>query len=125
MTGTGWSDVPVAESAVAPPGPIPNPVVTRGSAGEYCRGDSVGGEAAAGTSDQPVPVQAPVTRGGAVAARWAHNPKVGGSNPSPATNPPVGRCADGLGQYLKNVQDPCDEFRRRGLFVSCHCIRAR
>ena len=25
------------------------------------------------------------TRGGAVAARWAHNPKVGGSNPSPAT----------------------------------------
>jgi hypothetical protein len=48
----GWSDVPVAESAVAPPGPIPNPVVTRGSAGEYCRGDSVGGEAAAGTSDQ-------------------------------------------------------------------------
>src|ERR1700730_17938324 len=21
-------------------------------------------------------------------ARWAHNPKVGGSNPSPATNPP-------------------------------------
>jgi hypothetical protein len=51
-TSTGWSDVPVAESAVAPPGPIPNPVVTRGSAGEYCRGDSVGGEAAAGTSDQ-------------------------------------------------------------------------
>jgi hypothetical protein len=26
-----------------------------------------------------------MTRGGAVAARWAHNPKVGGSNPSPAT----------------------------------------
>ena len=24
-------------------------------------------------------------RGGAVAARWAHNPKVGGSNPPPAT----------------------------------------
>ena len=41
--------MPVAESAVAPPGPIPNPVVTRRSAGEYCRGDSVGGEAAAGT----------------------------------------------------------------------------
>ena len=38
----------MAESAVAPPGPIPNPVVTRGSAGEYCRGDPVGGEAAAG-----------------------------------------------------------------------------
>ena len=39
----------MAESAVAPPGPIPNPVVTRRSAGEYCRGDPVGGEAAAGT----------------------------------------------------------------------------
>src|SRR5262249_53882352 len=25
-----------------------------------------------------------ITRGGAVVARWAHNPKVGGSNPSPA-----------------------------------------
>ena len=31
--------------------------------------------------------QAPTdpSRGGAAAARWAHNPKVGGSNPSPAT----------------------------------------
>ena len=28
-------------------------------------------------------------RGGAVAARWAHNPKVGGSNPPPATHPPA------------------------------------
>src|SRR6266853_1813387 len=25
-----------------------------------------------------------IPRGGAVVARWAHNPKVGGSNPSPA-----------------------------------------
>ena len=25
-------------------------------------------------------------RGGAVVARWAHNPKVVGSNPAPATN---------------------------------------
>ena len=40
----------VAESALAPPGPIPNPVVTQGSAGEYCGGDPVGGEAAAGTA---------------------------------------------------------------------------
>lgn len=47
--GRGGRGVPVAESAVAPPGPIPNPVVTRRSAGEYCRGDPVGGEAAAGT----------------------------------------------------------------------------
>jgi hypothetical protein len=29
--------------------------------------------------------QVSVTRGGAAAARWAHNPKVGGSNPPPAT----------------------------------------
>jgi hypothetical protein len=42
----------VAESAEAPPGPIPNPVVTRCSAGEYYRGDPVGGEAAAGTSQR-------------------------------------------------------------------------
>ncbi len=45
--------VSVAKSAVAPPGPIPNPVVTHGSAGEYCGGDSVGGEAAAGAPDGP------------------------------------------------------------------------
>ena len=44
----GRCGVPVAESALAPPGPIPNPVVTQCSAGEYCRGDAVGGEAAAG-----------------------------------------------------------------------------
>ena len=62
--------MPVAESAVAPPGPIPNPVVTRRSAGEYCRSDSVGGEAAAGTprprhsglSDCPNPTAHPVVR---------------------------------------------------------------
>ena len=39
---------PVAESAADPPGPIPNPVVTRRSAGEYWGGDPPGGEAAAG-----------------------------------------------------------------------------
>jgi hypothetical protein len=44
----GWG-VPVAESVLAPPGPIPNPVVTQRSAGEYCGGDPTGGEAAAGT----------------------------------------------------------------------------
>ena len=48
QAGPGRGGGPVAESAVAPPGPIPNPVVTRGSAGEYCGGDPVGGEAAAG-----------------------------------------------------------------------------
>ena len=76
----GRCGVPVAESGLAPPGPIPNPVVTRSSAGEYCGGAATGGEAAAGA-----PHRRSITRGGAVAARWAHNPKVGGSNPSPAT----------------------------------------
>ena len=46
----GGGAVSVAESVLAPPGPIPNPVVTQGSAGEYCGGDPVGGEAAAGTA---------------------------------------------------------------------------
>ena len=44
----GGSGAPVAQSALAPPGPIPNPVVTRRSAGEYYGGDSMGGEAVAG-----------------------------------------------------------------------------
>ena len=39
----------VAESAMAPPSPIPNLVVPHGSAGEYCTGNCVGGEAAAHT----------------------------------------------------------------------------
>ena len=85
----GCCGVPVAESAVAPPGSIPNPVVTHGSAGEYCRGDAVGGEAAAGAPQDPHVARFThhhPARGGAVAARWAHNPKVGGSNPPPATN---------------------------------------
>ena len=100
--------MPVAESVLAPPGPIPNPVVTQRSAGEYCGGDPTGGEAAAGTPHPRIEVgsrkwltakssslraesQSPrahgpdPSRGGAAAARWAHNPKVGGSNPPPAT----------------------------------------
>jgi hypothetical protein len=81
----------VAESAMAPPSPIPNLVVPHGSAGEYCTGNRVGGEAAAhtpeGTSNRRTLVSSP-PRGGAVAARWAHNPKVAGSNPAPATNQP-------------------------------------
>lgn len=68
-------------------------------------GDCMGGEAAAGVSD---PLERDVIaiisaasgrlpRGGAAAARWAHNPKVGGSNPSPATNwNRVGRVADAV-----------------------------
>ena len=98
---SGACGVSVAESVLAPPGPIPNPVVTQYSAGEYCSGDAVGGEAAAGTSQvlESEAQLATLSRGGAVAARWAHNPKVGGSNPSPATTsndrwrmPPVVFC---------------------------------
>ena len=44
--------VSVAESGMDPPGPIPNPVVTHTSAGEYCGGDPVGGEAAADTTSR-------------------------------------------------------------------------
>ena len=111
----GWG-APVAESALAPPGPIPNPVVTQRSAGEYCGGDSTGGEAAAGaphprtrggraddasrgrgvaeSSARRAESRTDPSRGGAAAARWAHNPKVGGSNPSPATRfrNPSGDC---------------------------------
>ena len=46
----------MAESVLAPPGPIPNPVVTQRSAGEYCGGDPTGGEAAAGTPHPPYAV---------------------------------------------------------------------
>ncbi len=58
----GWG-APVAESALAPPGPIPNPVVTQRSAGEYWGGDPLGGEAAAG---------APHPRGGRHAHQDTH-----------------------------------------------------
>jgi hypothetical protein len=75
----------VVESALDPLGPIPNPIVTQRSAGEYSGSDSLGGEAAADPPEPGPPTTMP--RGGAVAARWAHNPKVGGSNPSPATRP--------------------------------------
>lgn len=90
---SGACGVSVAESVLAPPGPIPNPVVTQYSAGEYCSGDAVGGEAAAGTSQvlESDAQLATLSRGGAVAARWAHNPKVGGSNPPPATTDDPGR----------------------------------
>ena len=59
----GWG-VPVAESALAPPGPIPNPVVTQRSAGEYCGGDPVGGEAAADTPHPDARVRGQTSRDG-------------------------------------------------------------
>ena len=45
---SSWG-VCVAESAMDPPSSIPNLVVPHGSAGEYCAGNRVGGEAAAHT----------------------------------------------------------------------------
>ena len=73
-----------------PPSSIPNLVVPHGSAGEYCTGNCVGGEAAAHTSERKRQLRqrhsySQMPRGGAAAARWAHNPKVTGSNPVPAT----------------------------------------
>jgi len=43
------SVVRVVASAMAPPSSIPNLVVPHGSAGEYCAGNRVGGEAVAHT----------------------------------------------------------------------------
>ena len=40
-----------------------------------------------------------ILRGGAVVARWAHNPKVGGSNPPSATNQKPWRKAQGFFVY--------------------------
>jgi hypothetical protein len=39
----------------------------------------------------PQPSLARTARGGAAAARWAHNPKVAGSNPAPATSRALGK----------------------------------
>ena len=104
----------MAEGDAGPPGPIPNPVVKRISASGYCGSNAVGDAAAAGGPHPTLAVAAPSlrivchrcqrspvsiailvmvpidevdhpSRGGAAAARRAHNPKVGGSNPPPAT----------------------------------------
>ena len=108
--GVGGWGAPVAESVLAPPGPIPNPVVTQRSAGEYCGGDprearpprtpptprpdrpaSRSRDAARRLAVDTHQLQPKhPTRGGAAAARWAHNPKVGGSNPPPATTANAG-----------------------------------
>ena len=75
----GWG-VPVAESVLAPPGPIPNPVVTQRSAGEYCGGDPTGGEAAAGTPHPRTRPRTGQTRdqvGTAAAAGWSSGSSLG------------------------------------------------
>ena len=59
-------------------------------------------EWATGTGEGSLPLNCPsandkmrlATRGGAVVARWAHNPKVVGSNPAPATNKKVAYLGD-------------------------------
>ena len=83
------------ESGVAPPVPMPNTVVKRSSAddtrvikpwenrpvpGPFGRSRSWSHTTAISYTDRHS------TRGGAVVARRAHNPKVSGSNPLPATN---------------------------------------
>src|SRR5271170_4560766 len=45
-------------------------------------------------------------------ARWAHNPKVGGSNPSPATNPKVASCC----QQIPPRPQPRSKDNRRCRF---------
>src|SRR5215217_5815772 len=76
----GWG-VPVAESVLAPPGPIPNPVVTQRSAGEYCGGDPTGGEAAAGT---------PHPQWGRRSGRRETDRRALGGRPGGGQRPPVG-----------------------------------
>ncbi len=46
-------------------------------------------------------------RGGAVAARWAHNPEVVGSNPTPATRKSSRGMTRALLFYLKNERELC------------------
>ena len=54
-----------------------------------------------------------------MAARWAHNAKVGGSNPSPATTPPVGQRAGGLGQDIEQEPPRVTRNRHPGQFIMC------
>ncbi len=62
-----------------PPGPIPNPVVTQRSAGEYWGGDPLGGEAAAGT---PHPQHQTAEDGPRLNASATHTPVAGWSSGS-------------------------------------------
>ena len=79
-----------------------------------------------------------ILRGGAVVARWAHNPKVGGSNPPSATKKKPWRESDGVfyltpesqtqfaGEGMK-IKNP-DRRRRRMqgfFFVKLSTFRSR
>ena len=55
------------------------------------------------TSPEMLGILALTTRGGAVAARWAHNPKVTGSSPVPATS-----VSGGVAQSVeRGTHKPC------------------
>ena len=75
--------MPVAESVLAPPGPIPNPVVTQRSAGEYCGGDPMGGEAAADTPHPQAGGRTPVRRSGRETARRTDGRQLQAKGPRP------------------------------------------
>ena len=61
------------------------------------------------------------TRGGAVAARWAHNPKVAGSNPAPATPIPSGGRPTRVGPRFR-VSDASSSMRRDGEIQPYHLV---
>ena len=84
----------------------------------------------------PVPANAPLKvdrktilgiiacalRGGAEAARWAHNPKVEGSNPSPATWQQV---ADGVMRCLPLPIGEVAQWQSRGLISPWLAVQIR
>src|SRR6266545_7901431 len=94
---------PGGESGVVPPVPLPNTVVKRSSADDTRVIKPWENRPVPGPFGRPTTWSlrahrlywcAP-TRGGAVVARRAHNPKVSGSNPLPATSTKKGRFPQG------------------------------
>ena len=90
----------MAESAAVPPGPIPNPVVTRRSAGEYWGSDPLGGEAAAGPPDPESGPSAAVVRDRRGVEQWQLVGLITQRSgvripPPPPSNRPVAPCATG------------------------------
>src|SRR5438045_5154700 len=56
-------------------------------------------------------------RDGAAVARRAHNPKVGGSNPSPATKNQRGPSQEGPLSLRPNRRTPLDTSQKKGFLV--------
>ena len=69
--------VGVAQSARAPPRPIPHRVVPPGSAGEYCAGNCVGGEAVAPTPDSSSPTPTLTHASTTTTAGWSSGSSLG------------------------------------------------